>query len=285
MGEKVGITWLASYPKSGNTWVRSLLSAYANGGTLDINKLDQIGLADSHLGLWHSLAYRPFADMTDLEKVAIRSAVLLAYVNNWSHYTRSTNPIMKTHCANVAVGEHPLIPSVITRGAIYVVRDPRDVCVSWANYLGQSYEDAAKIMSEQGTSLGADGKVPQYIADWSGHVKTWHQRNNILTVRYEDLVDAPKSTVKGMLKHLGWPVDNHHINTAIEAASIERLQKQEKTRGFRENVGQTQHFFRKGGYGQWRQVLPRGVVERIEREHGDVMRDMGYTPSIHEAAA
>ena len=131
------INWLASYPKSGNTWVRTLLYAYKFGNV----QLDQIkGFVTSDLlpGAWFAAAPVPWGMLTDDQKLLVRYTALMIIATTASQ----DRLIVKTHCACGKMNSVDLIPNELTEKAVYIVRDPRDVTISYARHMGKSIDEA-----------------------------------------------------------------------------------------------------------------------------------------------
>lgn len=273
MSEK--ITWLASYPKSGNTWIRLLLTAYRNGGIVDIDKADATD-ADNYEYFTRAVCPLDLSDVSYGTKLLLRPAALLHQLA-----ATATRPIiLKTHhCNGTPIGLAPLIPPALTEKAIYVVRDPRDVALSFSRHLGQSLETVITNMNEPAYGLGKDGDIPHHISSWSLHVKTWMKEEEfpVLLVKYEDLCDNTAGQLKRILDFCNFEIDDDRIRSAVNACDIDKLRDQEKSHGFKESPPESSElFFFKGG-SHWLENMSIDNIRRIQEDHGEAMRILGYS--------
>lgn len=268
------VTWLASYPKSGNTWVRALLSAYQGGGYIDINNID-ISVSDVAVHYYRTVSPLPIADLGWRGKQLIRPAALLHMVAN----TRGKR-FAKTHFANVtARGLPQYIPPDFTERAIYIVRDPRDVVLSMAPFFGQSNKEMAEKMNQQEYHIGMEDRImPSHLCTWSTHAASWGKEDGfpVHVVRYEDLLADTEGELAQMLEFCNVSVDPKRLSAAVKATQLAKLRKQEKQHGFKENdLSDSKRFFGKGG-SRWQKELEPLVAQKIESDHRDVMSLFGY---------
>ena len=133
------IRWIASYPKSGNTWVRCFLQAYLTG-KLDINDLN-LTMGDSSPFDYQGCSVAPLGALSSYEAAWYRPAAL------FNMCVRHKGLILKTHNANVKVNGISLIPEFMTHSAVYVVRDPRAVCLSHSKHMGIDVEKSIYSMN------------------------------------------------------------------------------------------------------------------------------------------
>jgi hypothetical protein len=270
------IWWLASYPKSGNTWVRMFVNAYVSGFPLDINSGFQYTIGDNHLGLFQTVSCRPVNNLTSTEQVYIRPAVLVAAIS----MSASKHVCLKTHHSKVKVDDMPLIPPKLSAGGVYIVRDPRDVAISFADHLGENIDTTIKNMNTvQYVNEHVVTKLMHVITTWSMHVDTWIYKNTdvpVKVIKYEDMLINPEREFKRVLQALGFnDIDRDRFKFALKQSSFKNLQKLENNGGFREK-GQGDKFFRVGRSGQWREVLTEEQISQIEADHGEVMEKLGY---------
>lgn len=187
---------------------------------------------------------------------------------------------VKTHNFQGEYKGFPLHNWSVSSGAIYVVRNPLDVTVSMARYFDYSIDEAIDYMAEEmvGTPNEPEN-VPQIITSWSLHVNSWTQQpsNNLLVVRYEDMLDNPKRTFRKVESLLGRK-NPKRLMQAIRFSSFDQMQTQEKKLGFVEKHEDAESFFRRGVKNQWQEVLSESQVRRIVDLHGEQMARFKYLP-------
>jgi hypothetical protein len=191
--------------------------------------------------------------------------------------------IRKVHDAwvHTASGE-PLFPPALTLGAVYIVRDPRDVAISLAAHFNLTLTDAIAMMADPDAGLSSTlsrlhGNLRQRMLTWSGHVESWLDAPaRVLLVRYEQLLAQPETVLAELADFLGWSVSAAEVAAAARETRFEKLRMQEEQHGFREKLPETVRFFRRGLAGGWRDSLSADQVRQIERDHGRVMRRLGY---------
>jgi aryl sulfotransferase len=272
------IWWLASYPKSGNTWLRIALSSLLSGRPADINAMPFVSVIANNRARFDTALGIESADLTIEQETNLRPR---AY-EIWS--ADAELPLYcKTHDAyrETPAGE-PLFPTAATRGAVCVVRDPRAVAVSLANHLAESNDKAIARMEDAaaGFSSSSPRLSPQLLqrpGRWRDNVESWLGAPfPVHLVRYEDMHSDPHAAFAGVAAFLGLPSDRKRIAAAVEAAAFPRLQAQERTSGFIEKPTQAAAFFREGSVDGWRRTLLSDQTARIVAEHGDVMRRCNY---------
>jgi hypothetical protein len=277
-----GIWWLASYPKSGNTWVRAVIAALTSGRPVDINALHYPGaIASNRVGFDDALAIDS-ADLSFEQESNLRPR---AY-EIWAAEAKQTL-FCKAHDAYHATpaGE-PLFPTAATLGAVYVTRDPRAIAVSFAHHFAQPIDAAIARMADQAATFAASTRrlpqqLHQRLGRWSDHVESWLAAPfPIHLVRYEDMHAEPNKTFTGLAAFLGLPRDGGCIAAAIESATFARLQAQEREAGFIEKPPGCGIFFREGRVDGWREVLTADQTARIVAVHGAVMRRLGYDAAL-----
>ncbi|MBI2865665.1 MAG: sulfotransferase domain-containing protein [Chloroflexi bacterium] len=274
-----GIIWLASYPRSGNTWLRVVLSHLTEKewDPEELNSLP-IGHAASR-ELFDDIAGVEASDLTEAQIALLRPCVYQHLV------TGLEQPLfLKTHDAwtfNVA-GE-PVLSATATAGAIYLVRNPLDVAVSFAHFLGTDTEHAIRAMEdptyvwyEAKTRL--TGQLPQRLLPWSAHVRSWLDEAHIpiYVMRYEDMKARPLETFSDAVRFCGLKHTEAEIEMALQVSRLSRLQDLERSKGFREKPVTATRFFREGAVGAWREALSESQVQRLIAVHGKVMRRLGY---------
>ncbi|CAA7615396.1 Sulfotransferase [Candidatus Terasakiella magnetica] len=273
--------WLASYPKSGNTWMRLALSSLrSGGGAVDINRFrvaDETIAADR--GAFDLALDVESSDLSEAEILAARPAAFRAMAAELR-----TTAIWKVHEAYLeAAPGQPLFPPDITLGAVYMVRDPRDVVVSLSHHAGICIDQAIADMASSAHRLSgqrrrAQPQLPQPVLDWSGHVESWLDRPAfpVIPVRYEDMLTGLSGILTRIAAAIGLTVTAAAIEGAVAATRFDTLRHQEAERGFVEKSPKAAVFFRRGGAGGWRDILTEAQAERICTDHGRVMTRLGY---------
>lgn len=282
MDKMKGIYWLASYPKSGNTWFRIVLSNLLSK-TQDRVNLDNINtgaIASSRAWIDDILGF----DSAMLSHDELDQ--LLPSVFKYEHERMSCVSYHKIHNAFTFLDKtkkKPLIPVDGCLGAIYIVRNPLDVCISFANHSSCSIDQAIDTMSNPDnafcdTGFGQASQVRHLLGSWSTHVQSWAkaQGMNVLLIRYEDMKITPMETFAKAIEFLKIEASQEELALAIENAKIEKLQHLESQSGFKERPAKVERFFRKGIIGDWESKLTSAQIRRIVRDHAIVMQEHGY---------
>lgn len=273
------IIWLASYPKSGNTWMRIFLLNLLRDKDepLDINKMASLSPIDAGR-VW----YEPDA-RAPLDRLPEPELAKLVPLGHKRITALRPDPILvKTHNFFGSWHGVPLHTPAVSAGAIYVVRNPLDVAGSVYGHFGMSDLDRAiaYIANENmGARLSAE-RMPEFYRSWSGHVRSWTEKPSpkILVVRYEDLVSSPEKEFARVVRFLGIPAEQAKIARAIRFASFDQLKKQESERGFVEKPDGAASFFREGRSGGWQERLSPEQVARIIADHREQMARFDYIP-------
>lgn len=274
------IIWLASYPKSGNTWLRIVLTNYLRNSTepTDINALEAMPIASGRQ-LFDEVMGISAADLTPSEIACLRPALYEQLA------AESDEPLfMKVHDAYTYTPQGvPLLSKTATQGAIYLIRNPLDVAVSLAHHNNESIDRTIRRMSTQQDMLSYHTahllkQLPQHLLGWSGHVQSWLDEPTLALhlLRYEAMKRDPTLAFRGALHFAGFAIEEERLQRAIQQANFATLQQQEQRYGFNERPPEAQSFFRKGEIGDWRNILTPAQVEQILQDHGAVMRRFGY---------
>ncbi len=280
MSNTKGIFWLASYPKSGNTWFRIFLAHLLDktGKQLDLDKIATGAIASSRGWIDEALGFHS-ADLDHEEVDQLRPAVY-----EWHAEQMSSAGYHKIHDAYTLLPcGTPMIPEKGCLGALYFIRNPLDVAISYANHANCSIDESIQSMGKPHYAF-CKGRSMQYhqlrqqLLSWSDHVQSWTLTKNIpcLVIRYEDMTSHPLTTFTCAVQFLQIEASPARIAQALADASMERLQKLEQTSGFSEKPAKTQHFFRKGIVGDWKNTLNHRQIDQIIQDHGETMRDYGY---------
>ncbi len=271
-----GICWLASYPKSGNTWARIVIAnLFANPAEpYDINSLVRFANSDARGDNYACIAGRTVEDMTEEEIHALRPRVHRLIANS-----SPDTLFVKTHNAICVLGDISTVTPEVTEGAIYVVRNPVDVAPSYAHHFGVSVGDAVDALCAHDNRIVSTPKMAfQFLGSWSDHVTSWTTAPGLrrYVMRYEDMARKPVETFGGMVKFLGLPKNPSRLKKAIRFSSFDVVSAQEQETGFKERSKNLERFFRKGKVGDGRAVLTRAQIDKLIEHHGEVMREFGY---------
>ncbi len=283
------ILWLASYPKSGNTWFRVFLTNLIRNSDepADLNSLEPARIASSRT-LFDEHAGVESSDLTEDEIERLQSRVFEAV--SVKNENCAEPVVMKIHDAFTlnSKGE-PLVSPKATRKALYLIRNPLDVAVSYAHHVACHIDTAIEHMADETHFFNQSKKrinnqFRQRLLSWSRHVESWVDGLGpyIHLLRYEDMIRAPLETFTRAVRFAQLPDDAKRIQKAILFSDIRELQRQEKTRGFKEKSPKASSFFRKGTCGSWRESLTPEQALRIIEKHRTVMRRFGYLDNNDE---
>jgi aryl sulfotransferase len=277
-----GIYWLASYPKSGNTWLRTFLqNLWADGDApIDINDLRTGAIASARGWIDEVLGFDS-ADLTNDEIDRLRPAVY-----SWSRNDKEMS-YHKIHDAySFLVNGEPLVSREGTLGAVYLIRNPLDIVASIANHMNFTLDRAISFIGEEAASFASKPsrlhpQVHHRVLSWSAHVASWIDAAGLRCeiVRYEDMLGRPTETFGRIARFLEVPTDAARVEKAIRFSDFAELRRQEAEGGFTERPDHTASFFRRGEAGAWIDTLTPDQVARIVADHGPMMRRVGYLDS------
>ncbi|MEO8667631.1 MAG: sulfotransferase domain-containing protein [Bauldia sp.] len=276
-----GIIWIASYPKSGNTWVRVFLHnlmQIQDGTPLADDDLAQVARAAvseaALVPLFQEILGKPVSEATVEEIAAARPKV------QETVRVKTRGPaLLKTHNLFGTAFDIPIINARASVGAIYIVRNPLDIVLSLQDHLGATLPEAILAMeSDNFASLTEPRQVYELWGSWSQNVETWSQQpaDRVLVVRYEDMLENPVPTFLGIARHIRQAPSKADLALAVERASFKRLNAQEQQVGFSEKAPRGTAFFRVGRSGQWHDKLTEDQIKRIVARHHKQMQRHGY---------
>jgi hypothetical protein len=261
-------TWLASYPKSGNTWFRIFIANLLNPeqGPASLNRLGvPTPIASSRLHFDELLGI-PSSLLRPAEIESLRPVADQALRSDWEE------PLLlrKVHDAYrwLPTGQ-PMLGQSPEFAALYILRDPWDVAVSMTNHFSCSLEQAVDHLCNPEFAVahgdkGLSNQLAQRLLAWDAHVLSWLEAPlDLHLLRYEDMRQAPLATFRGAVRFLGLTADDQVIQAALDACRFERLQQQEQEARFRETPSKAPRFFRKGLVGEGLSLLNHEAMDRL----------------------
>lgn len=280
MINKKNTYWLASYPKSGNTWFRLFLNQLL-GPEQEININDlpiKNTIASERTGFDSALGINS-SDLLPEEIDTLRpdaDKILNEELNNVI--------FRKIHDAYLSPYTHkPIISTKISAGVIYIIRNPLDVLVSYHHHLNKSIDKTLIRLNGQDHNIdqlhnGIKLQFKQYMGGWSHHVLSWTQQTSlpVCVIRYEDLLTAPLVNFAKATRFAAIDTTEDSLIQAIENTRFDKLKQQELSSRFIETPHHNSHFFRKGIAGSWRECLTSTQVEEVISKHSSVMKSFGY---------
>jgi len=277
------IVWIASYPKSGNTWVRAILSSllYTEDGNFSIQhlkKIDQYPIRKYFEGFVNN-----YHDIKEVMRYWIVTQDKL----NLDNETK----FLKTHHALCKVDNFHFTNNDNTLATIYIVRDPRNIITSITNYFNFNYNEAKKFMFNSSQALVALDKknknsISTLIGSWSDHYNTWTKNNkNVLIVKYENLILNTEEEIIKIInflqKYKKIKINNKKIKNCIKTTSFENLKKIEEIGHFNEieqnnNKEEKTKFFNLGKENKWENLLDNKIKIDIEKKFLKEMKELKY---------
>jgi hypothetical protein len=279
-GKNKRIVWLASYPKSGNTWFRIFLeNLLSNAKTpIDINELTHSQIASSRVLLDAALGVSS-ADLTNREIELLRPK---AYIQ----IAKETDDLVfiKAHDAwkRNYLGE-AMFPENATKAVLYFIRNPLDVAVSFSYHSSKKLEKTIADMNNSSFTFCNDPKrvynqVQQVLSDWSHHVTSWIDESGLPVhlIKYEEMLSDTEQTFSRALKYLGLNIDADRIREAVTFSSFGLLKEIEEKKGFNEKPSNMESFFRNGKADIWKEHLNSSLAKEIVRNHITQMERFSY---------
>jgi hypothetical protein len=280
--------WLASYPKSGNTLVRSLLAAYffSKDGIHSFDLIKNI---------------KQFPHASLFERLGVNIKNEKEVIKNYIKVQESINKknevqFLKTHSYLFNIEGNNFTDLNNSLGVIYIVRDPRNVVTSAANFLNISPVDAADNLIHT-TQLAVDplgsnllDKSIVYSGTWNGNFNSWKSfksQGKYLLIKYEDLIANKEESLKKILKfiyklkNINFEIDETKIKNVIESTNFENMKNLEKEKGFEEaqinkETKEKIPFFNLGPKNDWKKLLDLEIIKKIEKAFGKEMKELGY---------
>ena len=272
------IIWIASYPKSGNTWVRAFLSAYLNSadGKFNFDLLDKINEFPDHNILNKLMDNEDFYNLSEVSKHWIKVQELINLNKKLT--------FLKTHSSLCNINGNKFTNSDNTLALIHVVRDPRNVTLSMANHFGITQEESYKIISDEKYIIYPKKEnqlIPStLISSWNNHYLSWKNSGSIkkILIKYEDLIKNTKDTFKKIInflnKHSSIKYNEEKFINSINATDFDNLKRNEDKYGF--NMGQKDKFFYLGKKNNWKDLLDKKIENEVKNKFKSEMIDLGY---------
>lgn len=271
------IIWLASYPKSGNTWVRLFLDFYINNhsniNNLKINQFPQKIYTKDLI-----------KDFSSVKEFSVNCNLAQTIIN-----MDNKIKFFKTHNSYWSVQNHKFTDETNTLGVIHIVRDPRNVITSLQNHYDiKDSEKALSFITNKNKFISNsknENEIMHVISSWSNHYRSWKKfKKNYLLVKYEDLLTDPKKEFDQILRYLNKianiKFDTSKFNYALNNTKFDNLKKKENQNGFKELLNNDSliknNFFHLGPNNNWRQRLELNIINKIENEFKDEMIELKY---------
>ena len=276
------IIWIASYPKSGNTWLRSIITSllYTTDGIFDfklIKKIKQFPTRNQFQDFTKN-----FNDINEISKFWLLAQDKINLTEEIKFF--------KTHNLNCAVNKNSFTNKSHTLGTIYVVRDPRNLVNSIKNHYNKGNDEEAKnfliskkILSRVPKDNEAD--IATLLGSWSDHYNFWTKRNsNLLLIKYEDLILDTKKELERIIiylkKFMTVEINPEKIKNILNTTSFDHLKDLENKGLFNENVYDSKknkiRFFNKGPSNDWTKVLDKKIQDDLEKIFYKEMKELGY---------
>ena len=274
------IVWLASYYKSGNTLVRSMLSSYffSKDGIYDFNQIKNIQQFPN-VELFQKFGL----DVSNEDELLKNYIMVQEKINN-----KSSLQFLKTHSALFNINNNAFTNLNNSLGVIYIVRDPRNVVTSWAHHNSLSIKDSCDYMIFQKESSGNINKI--FHGTWNNNFQSWksfkHQ-DRYLLIRYEDLISDKEKVFLKILKFIQkfqkkkTALDMLKIDNILKTTTFEKMKSLEAQKGFFEAVshketGKKKPFFNLGPNNNWQNLLSDEIRDKIENAFFNEMKELGY---------
>ena len=279
------IIWLASYPKSGNTWVRSIISSllYSKDGNHSFDQLDYI---DQYpVKKYFKTLVNDFNNLEEIKKSWIPSQDLINLDGKIKFF--------KTHHIYCKFSDNIFTNSSNTLGVIHIVRDPRNLLSSIKYHWSlKDYESSKNKLFDVETSTGMspeldkDYSFPVLISSWNNHYNAWKKiKKNYLLIKYEDLLNNTEVEIVKIIKYLKkfikFEVGDRKIKNILKTTSFDHLKSMENKGLFKENnvdekSGKLKTFFNKGPNNKWENLIEKEILNDLQKKFYDEMKELGY---------
>jgi hypothetical protein len=290
--------YLASYPKSGNTWCRVFITELRRLAGLDgAEAIAAAAAQERELRLNFDLATGSIVssrhwldDQLGIDSADLRPEELDKVRGQVGHQRALYSESLRYHKVHDAFvspdsGGRPVVPTEGCRGAVVVIRDPADVAVSLSHFFSWDLERCVEFLLNEQAALCRSGKrggnqVRQFMGSWANHVSSWvdHQEIPVLVLRYEDLLMAPEREFQRLAAFLELPADPDLIAAATLNTHFDKLRaKEDEEGGFQERPPGCERFFRSGRSGEGREQLSAEQLARLQTAFAPTLAAHGYT--------
>ena len=287
------IFWIASYPKSGNTLLRAIISSlfFSEDGYFDFEILKHTTQFEmrKRLDVINEINKNDFLKIGDL-KILSKYWQLLQSKKNLN--INKGFGFVKSHSNLVSLFNNWFTTPELTAGYIYVIRDPRDIAISWSKHSGLTLDKSIDFMIDyksciewsRSNSILPENIIPKtYLGSWNEHVLAWTENNfkvPHLILKYEDLVYKKEESINNIIDffknsyQISFNNLNNKISNIITSTNFENLKYLEEKKGFEE--ASQGRFFRKGKKNQWKKTLDNIQIKKIEEKFKDFMNKYDY---------
>ena len=281
------IIWIASYPKSGNTWIRSFLSSYIYNQGKNFNFEDLLKIRSFPSDKEINFLKKKFGNYKFTHMAEYWDTFQKDIIKN------KKNVFLKTHNAAIKIGNNIFANLDNCEGLIYVIRDPRNLVSSISNHFSLSLEESKEFILTPKLLVGNTNKqealkknnLTTLIGTWAEHYKFWKYNNkNYLLIKYEDIINDPfyelNKVIKFLEKFVSIENNDKKIENIINTTSFEFLKQLENKGNFKENVidefGIHKNFFYLGPENKWQNILDKKIIYEIENKLSKEMVELGY---------
>jgi hypothetical protein len=276
------IIWISSYPKSGNTFLRAMLSAffYSEDGIFKQDYLKNI--AEFPRDFFKLKPSNNFLNEVEEYKKIQKK------ISN----TNKKIIFLKTHLANLTVNK--IIPTInkdYSMCAIYIVRDPRNVILSLKNHYNLKIKECLSFLMNNKNFICIQNKdlskgyTP--ILDWSSNYLSWKKQSNVNTIfiKFEDLIFNQENTfiyiLNKLKKFINLEIDQKKIDNIVKTTKFKYLRQLEEKEGFIENKimgiqNNNSFFFNKGGEQDFNKDLEKNIIDEINKKYKELLLEFNY---------
>lgn len=268
--------WLASYPKSGNTWLRIFLTNYVR------NSEEPVGLNEPLLGDALHLDRHLFdeemgvtsSELAPAEQASLRTKYHARFMAKHNHPA-----FAKMHEAYQEVGRKPVLPQYSHCKIIYLARNPLDIVSSYANHQGDTADGIISHMADEKARVRyGETSFSEYLGPWGQHVLSWTRQNTLpmFMIRYEDILANPHARFSEIVSFCDLEFDEDRLQKSVAFSGFRQLHELELKNGYRDRPASCPQFFRSGMSGGWRKELSGTQIEQIKSDHGAAMTLLNY---------